>query len=51
MKASSLCWYSEDHIQSRRKADPKLERLRSGKYMNYGYGICTKNDWITKGLD
>ena len=50
MKAGSLYWCSEDHIQSRRKADSKLERLLSGKYMDYGYGICTKNGWVTRGL-
>ena len=42
---------SEEHIQARKKADPKPELLRSGRYMDYGYGICTKNGWVTKSLD
>ena len=51
MKAGSKYWCSEDHIQARRKADPKPELLRSGRYMDYGYGICTKNGWLTRSMD
>ena len=51
MKAGGRYWCSEDHIQARRKANPKLERLRSGKYMDYGYGICTENGWITRSIN
>ena len=42
---------SEDHIQARKKADPKPVFRRGGGYMDYGYGICTKNGWVTKSLD
>ena len=51
MKAGGRYWCSEDHIQAKRKANPKLERLRSGKYMDYGYGICTENGWITRSIN
>ncbi len=42
---------SEEHIQARKKADPKPVLRRGGGYMDYGYGICTKNGWVTKSLD
>ena len=42
---------SEEHIQARKKADPKPVFRRGGGYMDYGYGICTKNGWVTKSLD
>ena len=51
MKAGSKFWCSEDHIQIRKKADPKPVLRRCGGYMDYGYGICTKNGWVTKSLD
>ena len=51
MKTPSKYWCSEDHIQSRKKADPKPVLRRGGGYMDYGYGICTKNGWVTKSLD
>ena len=51
MKAGSLYWCSEDHIQARKKADPKPVLRRGGGYMDYGYGICTENGWQTKSLD
>ena len=51
MKAGSKFWCSEDHIQVRKKADPKPVLRRGGGYMDYGYGICTKNGWVTKSLD
>ena len=51
MKAGSLYWCSEDHIQARKKADPKPVLRRGGGYMDYGYGICTENGWITKSLN
>ena len=41
---------SEDHIQERKKADPKISSLRYGS-IDYGYGICTKNGWQTKSID
>ena len=42
---------SEEHIQARKKADPKPVLRRGGGYMDYGYGICTKNGWVTRSLD
>ena len=50
MKAGGRYWCSEDHIQARKKADPKLSSLRYGS-IDYGYGICTKNGWLTKSID
>ena len=41
---------SEEHIQDRKKADPKISSLRYGS-IDYGYGICTKNGWQTKSID
>ena len=41
---------SEDHIQARKKADPKISSLRYGS-IDYGYGICTKNGWDTRSMD
>ena len=51
MKFKYLYWWSEDHIRVRRKAEPKLERLFIGGYMDYGCGICTKNGWLIIGLE
>ena len=51
MKAGGRFWCSEDHIQARKKADPKPERLRGGGYIDYRYGICTKNGWLTRSMD
>ena len=51
MNAGGRYWCSEDHIQARKKADPKPELLRSGGYIDYGYGICTKNGWVTRSMD
>ena len=42
---------SEEHIQARKKANPKPVLRRGGGYMDYGYGICTKNGWVTRSLD
>ena len=50
MKAGSLYWCSEDHIQARKKADPKISSPRYGS-KDYGYGICTKNGWQTKSIE
>ena len=50
MKAGSKFWCSEDHIQARKKADPKISSPRYGS-RDYGYGICTKNGWLTRSLD
>ena len=50
MKAGGRYWCSEDHIQARKKADPKISSLRYGS-IDYGYGICTKNGWQTKSID
>ena len=41
---------SEEHIQERKKADPKISSLRYGS-MDYGYGICTKNGWQGISID
>ena len=51
MEAGGRYWCSEDHIQARKKADPKPVLRRGGGYMDYGYGICTKNGWLTRSLD
>ena len=51
IKVGSSYYCSEDHIQARKKADPKPVLRRGGGYMDYGYGICTKNGWLTKSLD
>ena len=50
MKAGGRYWCSEDHIQERKKTDPKISSLRYGS-IDYGYGICTKNGWQTKSID
>ena len=41
---------SEEHIQERKKADPKISSLRYGS-MDYGYGICTKDGWQGVSID
>ena len=51
MKAGSKYWCSEDHIQARKKADPKPYNMRNGEFYDFGYGICTKNGWVTKSMD
>ena len=51
IKAQGRYFCSEEHIQARKKADPKPVFRRGGGYMDYGYGICTKNGWVTKSLD
>ena len=43
-------WCSEDHIQARKKL-PKPVLRRGGGYMDYGYGVCTENGWLTRSLD
>ena len=48
IKVQDRYFCSEEHIQSRNKADPKLVPSRGGGYMDYGYGNCTKDGWITK---
>ena len=50
MKAGSLYWCSEDHIQSRKKADPKISSARYGS-RDWGYGICTKDGWQGISID
>ena len=51
MKAGSKYWCSEDHIQARKKADPKPHNMRNGEFYDFGYGICTKNGWVTRSMD
>ena len=51
MKAGSLYWCSEEHIQARKKADPKPYNMRNGEFYDFGYGICTKNGWVTRSMD
>ncbi len=51
MNTSTKYWCSEDHIKARKKADPKPVLRRGVGYINYGYGIFTKNGWVTKSLD
>ena len=48
IKVGSSYYCSEDHIQARKKADPKPVPRRGGGYMDYGYGDCTKDGWQTK---
>ena len=50
MKAGSLYWCSEDHIQARKKADPKISSPRYGS-RDYGYGIFTKDGWQGLSID
>ena len=50
MKTPTKYWCSEDHIQARKKADPKISSPRYGS-RDYGYGICTKNGWVTRSMD
>ena len=45
MKAGSLYWCSEEHIQARNKANPVINPRQS---FDYGYGTCTKNGWVRK---
>ena len=41
MKTPNLYWCSEEHIQARKKADPKISSPRYGS-RDWGYGKCTK---------
>ena len=50
MKTPNMYWCSEDHIQARKKADPKISSPRYGS-RDYGYGICTKNGWQGISID
>ena len=43
MKAGSLYWCSEKHIQARNKANPVINPRQS---FDYGYGTCTKDGWV-----
>ena len=43
MKAGSLYWCSEEHIQARNKANPVIQ---SGFSFDFGYGKCTKDGWV-----
>ena len=48
IKVGSSYYCSEDHIQARKKADPKP--VLSGRFgdLDYGYGDCTKDGWQAK---
>ena len=48
IKVGSSYYCSEDHIQARKKADPKPVPRRGGGYLDYGYGDCTKDGWQAK---
>ena len=50
MKTPNMYWCSEDHIQSRKKADPKISSPRYGS-RDWGYGICTKDGWQGISID
>ena len=50
IKVGSSYYCSEDHIQARKKANPKPVPTRGGGYMDYGYGDCTKDGWQTKPM-
>ena len=41
---------SEEHIQARKKADPKISSPRYGS-RDWGYGICTKDGWQGVSID
>ena len=43
MKAGSLYWCSEEHIQAVNKANPDFS-IRHG--IDFGYGTCTKDGWV-----
>ena len=43
MKAGSLYWCSEEHIQARNKANPDFSFHSS---LDFGYGTCTKDGWV-----
>tara|TARA_S200000501_G_C20746412_1_gene709710 strand:+ start:555 stop:740 length:186 start_codon:yes stop_codon:yes gene_type:complete len=43
MKAGSLYWCSEEHIQARNKANPVINSRHS---FDYGYGTFTKEGWV-----
>jgi len=45
MKAGSLYWFSEEHIQALNKANPDFSVHRS---IDFGYGTCTKDGWVRK---
>ena len=45
MKAGSLYWCSEEHIQARNKSNPKTSPLRYSS-IDFGYGKCTKDGWV-----
>ena len=48
MKAGSLYWCSEEHIQARNKANPRPHGLRHNPTFDFGYGTCTKDGWVRK---
>ena len=50
MEAGGRYWCSEDHIQARKKADPKISSPRYGS-RDYGYGVCTKDGWQGISID
>ena len=50
MKAGGRYWCSEDHIQARKKVDPKISSPRYGS-RDYGYGVCTKDGWQGISID
>ena len=50
MKTPNMYWCSEDHIQARKKADPKISSPRYGS-RDWGYGKCTKNGWQGISID
>ena len=50
MKTPNMYWCSEDHIQARKKADPKISSPRYGS-RDWGYGICTKYGWQGISID
>ena len=46
MKAGSLYWCSEEHIQARNKANPRPHGLRHNPTFDFGYGKCTKDGCV-----
>ncbi len=48
IKVEDSYYCSEDHIKARNKSDPKPFLTRSGKWVDFGYGECTKEGWVTR---
>ena len=45
IKVQDRYFCSEEHIQARNKANPKLTKIRYSS-LDMGYGKCTKDGWL-----